>query len=36
MPPMEEQKAEQAAAPKHEAIQLVDAKGIDTSAPMDV
>lgn len=34
VPPIDEQKAEQAAAPQHEAIQLVDAKGMETSAPI--
>lgn len=34
VPPIEEQKAEQAAAPKQDANQLVPAKGNETRAPM--
>lgn len=34
VPPIEEQKAEQAAAPKQEAIQLVPANGRDIRAPI--
>lgn len=34
VPPMDEQKAEHAAAPKHDAIQPVAAIGTETRAPM--
>lgn len=34
VPPIDEQNAEHAAAPKQEAIQLVEANGMDSTAPI--